>query len=403
MPAPAAAPAATLPPRRIPSLAQGLRIEQIVAPAAVEQRQVGGAGVVPGEGVEPQQRFHAGLLALAHLLVQVAGGFLHGAFAAGHQAPAGGDVDQQFGDQPLPGAQARGGLGLMVGDQPVELRPGALQQQRQALVEAPLAVQRRRHAVETHQGVQAQASEGGAPLLLAMLRAGDEVQHRQQRPAAAGEHRQFVAILGQHRFAGVDHVEPGVGGEQLADHLGFLFETPARFVAVQQPRHAFRAIETLAGALQGVQVVEQGDGVFQAGRVVEFQQRFAVHRQPGALDVAGGAGAMGDFAESTVASQGAQQRGLAGIGVADHGQDQRLSHGRSPARPAARSRRAAVAGVPGRRQSPRRSLSSASPGGAWSSQMRVLAAQRASSPSSARVPRSGERRGSQAMARRAGG
>ena len=51
--------------------------------------------------------------------------------------------------------------------------------------------------------------------------------------------------------------------------------------------------------------------------------------------MAGGAGAVGDFAKTDVAGQGAQQRGFANIGVADYGEFQRwvrgFNHGQSPA------------------------------------------------------------------------
>ncbi len=292
-----------------------------------------GLGILPAEGVQPQQRLDAVLFADAHRIVQFANGAALHLRLRGDAAATGGDVEQQVGDQPLAAGLARFGLGLVIVDQPLQLRPRLLQQQRQAFVQAPLAVQRRRHAVETHQRMQAEAGQGLAPLLFAMAGLGDEVEHRQERLAAAGERRQLVLVLGQHRLAGVDHVEPGVAGQQLAQHLGLLLEALARLAAVEKACGARRAVEAFAGALQAFEIVEQGDGVFQARRVVELQQRFAVHRQPRAFDVAGGAGAVRDLAEADVAGQGAQQRGLADIGVADHGEFQGRAHKKPPPNP----------------------------------------------------------------------
>ncbi|MNF69264.1 hypothetical protein D3C84_511390 [compost metagenome] len=140
-----------------------------------------------------------------------------------------------------------------------------------------------------------------------MVGAADKIQHRQQGFAATGQHFQLVAILGQHRLPGVDHIEPGIRCQQLAQHLGFLFEALSGFAALQKTRQPRRAVEPFAGTFQAFEVVEQGDGVFQAGGVVEIEQGLAVHRQPCALDMPRGAGTMGHFTEADVAGQGAQQ------------------------------------------------------------------------------------------------
>ena len=206
-----------------------------------------------------------------------------------------------------------------------------LQQQGEAFIQAPLAVFRRGHAVKTHQRMQAEPGQGVAPFRLAVLRAADKVEHWQQRLAATGQHAEFVAVFGQHRLAGVDHIQSGVRGQQLAQHFGFLFKPLARFAAVEKTCDPRRAVKTFAGAVEAFQIVEQGDGVFQPRRVVQLQQRFAVHRQPSPFHVPGGAGAMGHFAKADIAGEGTQQRGFADIGVADHGQRQWLSHGLSPA------------------------------------------------------------------------
>ena len=126
--------------------------------------------------------------------------------------------------------------------------------------------------------MQAEAGQGFAPVRFAVVAAADKVEHRQQRLAATGQHLQFVAVLGQHRLASVDHVQAGIGGQQLAQHLGFLFETLARLAAFQETRQPRRAIQAFAGAVEAFQVIEQGDGVFQAGSVVQLQQSFAIYR-----------------------------------------------------------------------------------------------------------------------------
>ncbi len=287
-------------------LLQGLGIEQIVAPAPIEQREIAGCRVVPAKGVQAQQRLDAALLAAAHGVVQFPNGATLQFRLGRHAASAGGDIHQQFGDQSLATGQACGSLGLVVLDQALQLGARLFQQQRQAFIQPALTVHGWRHAVEAHQCMQAEAGQGLTPFLVAVPRLGDEVEHRQQRLAAAGEHRQLVLVLGQHRLTGVDHVEPGVAGEQLTQHLGFLLEAPPRLAAVEKARGACRAVEAFAGALQSLEVVEQGDGIFETRGVVELQQRFAIHRQPCAFDVTRGARPVRDLAEADVAGQGAQ-------------------------------------------------------------------------------------------------
>ncbi|KKJ00148.1 hypothetical protein PROH_10520 [Prochlorothrix hollandica PCC 9006 = CALU 1027] len=139
--------------------------------------------------------------------------------------------------------------------------------------------------------MQTKAGQGFAPLAFTMAGAGDEIEHRQQGSAAHVEHRQFVSILGQHWLAHVDHVQPGVGGHELAQYLGFLFVALAGFAAFEKTRQTCRAVQPLAGAVEALQVIEQGDGILQAGGVVQLQQRLAIHRQARTLDMARGAGA----------------------------------------------------------------------------------------------------------------
>ena len=94
-----------------------------------------------------------------------------------HAAPAGGAIEQQLGDQAFTALMAGLALRLLVVDQPLQGRAGVFQQQGQAFVQAALAVFRRGHAVEPHQGVKAKPGKGFTPFGLAVLAAGDEVEH----------------------------------------------------------------------------------------------------------------------------------------------------------------------------------------------------------------------------------
>ena len=64
---------------------------------------------------------------------------------------------------------------------------------------------------------------------------------------------------------------------------------------------AGRAIQALAGAFQAFEVVEQGDGVFQPGRVVKIHQRLAAVVNRRLLHMAGGGGCVFHFTETAVA------------------------------------------------------------------------------------------------------
>lgn len=202
---------------------------------------------------------------MANRIAQLRNGALFQRRLGGDAAAAGGAVDQQFGDQSVACLTTGLALRFVILDQALQLGTRTLQQQGQAFVQASFAIFRWRHAVEGHQGMQAEASQGFAPFTFAMAGAGDEIEHRQQRPAAHGQHRQFVAVLGQHRLTHINHIQAGVGGHELAQHLGFLLVTLARFAAFEKAGQACRAVQALAGAVEALQVVEQGDGVFQAG------------------------------------------------------------------------------------------------------------------------------------------
>ncbi|MNC62531.1 hypothetical protein D3C75_1125600 [compost metagenome] len=128
-------------------------MEQVVAPAAILQRQFAGFGIVGAEGVQAQQLVHAALLAGAQVTAQALDGGGQALLIGGDQAPTGGGIQQQFGDQPRTGLAACGALRLVVGDQSLQALACRLEQQGQALVQAPLAVLGRRHAVEAHQRV----------------------------------------------------------------------------------------------------------------------------------------------------------------------------------------------------------------------------------------------------------
>ena len=147
---------------------------------------------------------------------------------------------------------ARQTLRLLVDNQPLQLLTGIFQQQGEAFVQSTLAIFRWRNAVESHQRMQAQTRQGFAPVRFAVFGTADKIQHRQQRFAATGQHRQFITVFGQHRFACVDHIQAGIRGQQLAQHLGFLLEALASFAAVEKTRQACRSIQTLAGTVQAL-------------------------------------------------------------------------------------------------------------------------------------------------------
>ena len=108
-------------------LLEGFRVEQVVAPAPVQQRQGAGFGVVRAKGIQAQQGVNAALFALAHRLAQGLNGGLFNARLAADPLSAGSAVDQQFGDQ-LPAAVPAGlGLSLVAGDQALQLRARLLQ------------------------------------------------------------------------------------------------------------------------------------------------------------------------------------------------------------------------------------------------------------------------------------
>ena len=207
-------------------------------------------GIVAAEGIQLEQGFDTPLLTLTNILAQRFDGPGFGRRFGIDAAPAGSAVQQQFGNQALAAVLAGQALGLLVVDQPLQGRAGAFQQQGQAFVQAAFAVLGWGYAVEPYQRVKAKPGKGFAPLRLAVLVAGDKVEHRQQWLAATGQHLQFVAVLGQHWLAGIDHIQAGVAGQQLAQHLGFLLETLARFAALQEPLEAGRAVQALARALQ---------------------------------------------------------------------------------------------------------------------------------------------------------
>ena len=192
---------------------EGFRVEQVVAPAPVQQRQGAGFGVVRAKGIQAQQGVNAALFALAHRLAQGLNGGVFNAWLAADPLSTCSAVDQQFGDQLPAAVQAGLGLSLVAGDQALQLWARLLQQQGQALVQAAFAIQRRRDGVEGDQRMQAEARQGAAPGVFLWLAGTAEIEHRQQRFAAAGQHGQFVAVFGQHRLAGVDQVEPGIAGQ----------------------------------------------------------------------------------------------------------------------------------------------------------------------------------------------
>jgi len=111
-----------------------LGVEQVIAPAPVEQRQVAGRRIAGAKTVQLEHGFYAALLALANRFAQLLGSLLFGGFFAGHAASASGAVDQQFGNQAQGAVLAGFTLGLLVGNQSLQRAPRMLQQQRQAFI-----------------------------------------------------------------------------------------------------------------------------------------------------------------------------------------------------------------------------------------------------------------------------
>lgn len=85
-------------------------------------------GILAAECVQLEQGFNATLLTLAYVLTQ---GFHRPGFGRRFgfdAAPAGGAVQQQFGNQPLAAVPAGQALRLLVVDQPLQGWAGVLQQ-----------------------------------------------------------------------------------------------------------------------------------------------------------------------------------------------------------------------------------------------------------------------------------
>ncbi len=238
-----------------------------------------------------------------------------------------------------------------------------------------------------------------------MVGAADEIQHRQQRLARQpARTSNSSCVLGQHRLPGVDHIMLRRRWRAVAAALWL----PVRSVAAPRcPQGSGPGAPDRRGVRQVVLKaleVQSSRAMASSRPGVSYSSSSAspsTDRRRAPFDMPGGARAMGHFAEADVAGQGTQQRGLADIGVADHGQLQRgfmgsVMAGLQPVQGHAVGEGHRATRCSAVCQSPRRSASSASPGGACNSQTRVALALRASSAISARLPRSGERRGSQA-------
>ena len=296
-----------------------------------------GIQVLAAEAVQAQQRIHADLLPLADAAVerlqrQCQRGLVG---AIGHPHPAGGHVDEQVGQQLRGSATPAQGLPLVFLHQPQQRGAAHIQQGRELLVQDAFAATGRRHRVKAHHHVQTKTGQRLAPGGLIGARRAHEIEQGQQRHGTTGQNLQLVAVLGEHRVAGVDHIEGGIALQQLPQHLGLLLEAPRCPRGLQELLHPRGPVQPAPGACRlTVQRLQQGNGVFHAGGVIQRQQRRGADAQAHAFHMPRGAGARRYFAEVAVTGQRAQQRGLAGIGVADHGDAQRamgdsLSHGGS--------------------------------------------------------------------------
>ncbi|MNR20951.1 hypothetical protein D3C85_1378250 [compost metagenome] len=75
-------------------LLEGFRVEQVIAPTAIEQRQIAGCGILWAEGVELEQGLDATLLTLAYGFAQFADRLLFLLGFTDHTASAGRAIDQ---------------------------------------------------------------------------------------------------------------------------------------------------------------------------------------------------------------------------------------------------------------------------------------------------------------------
>ncbi|GAB1382547.1 hypothetical protein MASR1M50_08660 [Burkholderiales bacterium] len=196
-------------------------------------------------------------------------------------------------------------------------------------VELLLGADEGRHHVEFGARVQVAFLQRPVPVVAPAGAVAHEVEHRQDGPRAAGQDLDFGAVLGQHRLARVDHQHGAVGLiQQRAQHLGFLLEAGPRLGPGQEGTHALGArIARLAR-----QKLQQGHRILQPRRVDKAHHQPAVQSQLDGLGVARGAGAVRHLPEVDAPRERAQQRGLAGVGVADDGNAQRLMHARTPPR-----------------------------------------------------------------------
>ena len=104
-------------------LLEGFRVEQVIAPAPVQQRQIAGRCVAGAKAIELEQGFDATLFTLANGLSQLVDGVLLGTFFADYAAPTRGAINQQFGDQAQCAVLARHALSLLVSDQALQRVP----------------------------------------------------------------------------------------------------------------------------------------------------------------------------------------------------------------------------------------------------------------------------------------
>ncbi|MNY16574.1 hypothetical protein D3C86_1498430 [compost metagenome] len=75
-------------------LLEGFRVEQIITPTAIEQRQISGRRVLRAKGVELEQGFDATLFPLSNGFAQLVDGSLFLLGVADHATSAGGAIDQ---------------------------------------------------------------------------------------------------------------------------------------------------------------------------------------------------------------------------------------------------------------------------------------------------------------------
>ena len=140
---------------------------------------------------------------------------------------------------------------LKVGDDVAQYASIRWQQRAQIPVQIALGAGEWRRRVKAHDGVQATIHQQRTPSRFAAGRIADEIKHRQNRSGAGVQQFDFIAKLGQHRLARIDHQKRGVDLQQRAQYLGLLFKDAVGLRAIEK---AADPVLATGGAVDRLQV-----------------------------------------------------------------------------------------------------------------------------------------------------